>query len=309
MIILLITIFTLISVFFIFYFFSMGFVRGKVYDITSKIVKHGSKTEKYQNEMFEKLDLIKNSSFEYLEVLSRDNLILRGKFLNNNSNKLVIMFHGYRSISENDFSFIFDFYLNKGFNILMVDQRSHGASEGKYITFGTNERYDVLTWCNYICDKFAYIEHIFLAGVSMGATTILLSTELNLPEKVKGIIADCGFTSPKDIISKVLVQSYGVSPEILIPIVNVLCKTFAGFDIYECSVQKAMQKNKLPILFIHGTSDDFVPSIMSKRNFKSCKSDKKLILVDCTNHGFSTVKEKDLVRTEIEKFVLKILPA
>ena len=83
----------------------------------------------------------------------------------------------------------------------------------------------------------------------MGATTVLLSTELGLPDKVKGIIADCGFTSPKDIIAKVVSSRYGVNTDTLLPFVNILCKAFVKFDVYECCVSEALRDNKIPILF------------------------------------------------------------
>lgn len=137
----------------------------------------------------------------------------------------------------------------------------------------------------------------------MGATTILLATELKLPSKVKGLIADCGFTSPKDIISRVLSIRYGLSADVLLPIVNILCITIAKFNVYECSVIYAMDKNTLPVLFIHGRSDDFVPSRMSIENYEACKSRKKLILIDCVTHGLSYLTDKLRVQKEVKSFL------
>ena len=213
------------------------------------------------------------------------------------------MFHGYRSIAENDFAGIFSYYYELGYNILLVDQRAHGRSEGKYITFGIKERFDCLNWCEYIDNTFPQLDEIILGGISMGATTVLLATGLNLPDKVKGIIADCGFTSPKEIISKVVASRFGINADVLLPLVNILCKYIASFDIYECSVNEAMKNNKLPILFIHGTSDDFVPSKMSKENFEACQAEKKLVLTDCVMHGVACLQDKITVRREIKRFL------
>ena len=287
-------------------FFRIGFIKGEVYDITKAHPKEGGKLDKYLVEVKESIEYINSLSYEWVSIKSFDNLTLKARFFKNSSNKIIILFHGYRSIAENDFGPIFKLYYELEYNILLIDQRAHGKSEGKYISFGINERYDCLSWCKFISDNYNYIDEIILGGMSMGSTTILLATELDLPSKVKGIIADCGFTSPKDIISKVVSSRYGLNPEIMLPAVNILCRGIAKFNIYECSVKNAMNKNKLPILFIHGTSDDFVPSKMSKENFEACKTRKKLVLVDCVFHGLSYLTDKLRIEKEVKDFLYSI---
>lgn len=301
---------TLIAVFLIFFIvlisklFNEGFVRGEVFDATKLKVKPGSKSEMFLNELNDGINYINSHNMTWLYITSFDGLKLAARFFNNaDSKKLVILFHGYRSIAENDFAGIFSYYYELGYNILLVDQRAHGRSEGKYITFGIKERFDCLNWCEYVDNTFPQLDEIILGGISMGATTVLLATGLNLPDKVKGIIADCGFTSPKEIISKVVANRFGINADLLLPLVNILCKYIASFDIYECLVNEAMKNNKLPILFIHGTSDDFVPSKMSKENFEACRTEKRLVLVDCVMHGVACLQDKITVRREIKRFL------
>lgn len=287
--------------------FRIACVRGETYDVTTLKLKKNGKLSKYLLELQEAKKFLETLTYENKTITSYDGLKLSAKyFKNKNSDKIIIMFHGYRSIAENDFAAQAKWYYELGYNVLMVDQRSHGKSEGKYITFGIKERYDVVSWCEYVERNFENINEIILAGMSMGSTTVLLASALNLPRNVKGVIADCGFTSPKDIMSKVAERRYGINGKIILPFVNILCRNIAKFDLYEANVPDAMQQNKLPILFIHGQADDFVPSQMSKENFNACRSKKGLVLVDTVNHGLSYFVNKKKVQNEIQKFLKEI---
>lgn len=287
--------------------FNVACARGEVYDVTKLKLKKNGKLERYLTELKEAQEYLNKQYFEFIEIKSYDNLKLIAKyFKKENSNKMIIMFHGYRSIAENDFGAQAKWYYENGYNVLLVDQRSHGKSEGKYITFGVKEKYDVVSWCEYVANNFKELNEIILAGMSMGSTTVLLASALNLPRNVKGIIADCGFTSPKDIISKVAEKRYGINGKMILPLVNILCIVIAKFDLYEANVPDVMHKNQLPILFIHGQADDFVPSKMSKENFNACKSKKRLVLIDTVNHGLSYFVNKKKVQNAIQKFLTEI---
>lgn len=291
----------------VFYFFNIACVRGEVYDVTKLNLKKNGKLEKYLTELEEAQEYLNSQHFEFVEIKSYDNLKLVAKYFEKEkSNKIIIMFHGYRSIAENDFAAQAKWYYENGYNVLLVDQRSHGKSEGKYITFGTKEKYDVVSWCEYVTKNFENINEIILAGMSMGSTTVLLASVLNLPRNVKGIVADCGFTSPKDIISKVAENKFGVNTKIILPLVNLCCKAFAKFDLYEANVLDAMSQNNLPVLFIHGIADDFVPSKMSKENYNACRCKKSLVLVETVNHGLSYFVNKKKVQNEMQKFLSEI---
>lgn len=287
-----------------YYIFYNAFTRGKVFDITKQKLKKESKLNKYLTEFHSNLDYINKIPFNWHYMISDDGLKLAAKFFEcPHSNKIMILFHGYRSIAENDFSAYFKWYYEQGFHILLVDQRAHGKSEGKYITFGIKEKNDCVKWCKYVTDHFDYIHHIYLCGMSMGATTILLASGLNLPEKVKGLIADSGFTSPKDMLMKVASSDYGLDVSVLFPLLNFICRHKAKFNLDESNVKEAMKNNHLPILFIHALSDDFVPSKMTKQNYEECHTLKELVLVDCVTHGFACVYEKGKVQSALQNFL------
>ncbi len=300
---LLIFLFGIFILSFVFLLFHMAFVRGKIFDISKTKLGSRSKMKKHLKAFNENLEFIQNMPFEWHYIKSFDDLKLAGRFFRcENSDRLVIMFPGYRSIGIYDFSFYFKMYYESGFNILLVDNRAQGKSEGKYITFGINERIDCLYWCEYACENFKEVNEIILAGISMGATTALLATELNLPNKVKGLVADSSFTSPKLIISNVL-GKHSINYKIIIPILNIFCKLILKFDLNNYSAIDTLKNNNLPILFVHGLSDDFVPSKMTKENYNVCASEKELLLIDCVNHGMSCVYDYKKVNNVLQNFL------
>lgn len=140
--------------------------------------------------------------YEDVFITSFDGLRLHAKFYAASERKapVQIMFHGYKSSAERDFCGGLREGIDGGFNVLLVDQRAHGESEGKYLTFGVNERFDCLSWASYAAERFGNDVKIYLYGISMGAATVLMASALPLPKSVSGIVADCGYTSPKDII-------------------------------------------------------------------------------------------------------------
>ena len=150
-----------------------------------------------------------------------------------------------------------------GHNLLLVDQRAHGKSGGRTITFGIKERQDLLCWVDYALDRFGSEVSILLYGVSMGAATVLMAAELELPQNVKGIIADCPYSSPIDIILAVGKQT-GYPPKLIRPFVILGAKVYGGFNVQETTAASAVKHTRVPILIIHGEADSFVPADMSK---------------------------------------------
>lgn len=222
------------------------------------------------------------------QILSDDGLRLRGKFLPaENARGTIILLHGYRSVFYKDFSCAFQMYHEFGYNILAVDQRAHGESEGKYICFGAKERYDCAAWARYVDKMHGGKLPIFLGGISMGATTVMLASALKLPKTVRGIIADCGFTSPWDIVRKVGRDMIKLDPSPFLCLGNFYCMWLANFDMKECSTLSALAKTKLPVLFIHGEKDNFVPVSMTKKSQKACASENEMLLVPEAGHGYS----------------------
>lgn len=215
--------------------------------------------------------------------------------------KLIILLHGYRSMSSVDFGSVLRFYLDLGYNILLVDQRAHGKSEGKYICFGAVERYDVPVWVEHAVKHYAP-EHIVLDGISMGAATVLMASNLPMDERVRGIIADSAFSSPWDIVADVARKDYHVPEHPVVDMIAWYARKFAGFDMKQ-SAEECVKHSNLPILFIHGTADGFVPCYMTERAYAVCSTEKSMVLVEGAEHGMSYLKEPERIREALKKFL------
>lgn len=242
--------------------------------------------------------------YEPVEIMSDDNLKLYGKYYHTADNAPVqIMFHGYRSMAERDFSGGLRDTIRMGYNVLLVDQRAHGKSEGKCLTFGIKERYDCLAWVNYAVTRFGPSTQIALYGMSMGSATVLMAAGLPLPENVVAIVADCGYTSPSQIIKKVMGDMhYPLHP--IYSLIRLGGKIFGRFDIEVASASDAMKSCNIPVLFIHGESDLFVPCDMSKENYRLCNSEnKRLLTVPNAGHGLSYMEDKDAYLEALNSFL------
>ena len=217
------------------------------------------------------------------------------------------MLHGYRSGAERDFCGGLKFGIDSGFNVLLVDQRAHGKSEGKCLTFGIKERYDCLTWINYVISQAGGSCKIALYGMSMGAATVLMAAGSGLPKNVACIVADCGYTSPKAIIKKVIREMhYPVFPTYAL--VRLGGMLFGGFDIEEYSAVQAMEKCDIPVLFIHGADDRFVPCDMGRENHRHCRAEgKKLLIVPNAGHGMSYMSDKKAYLGTVSEFLKNAL--
>lgn len=257
---------------------------------------------KYKDVFAKSLEYLDGLKSERVYTKSFDNLKLAASYYNNNSDTTILLFHGYRSDGRFDFACAVKFYIELGLNVLVVDQRANGESEGRLITFGIKERRDVVTWTRFINQKYAP-RNIFLSGVSMGATTVMMAANLGLPQNVKGIIADCGFTAAPDIIKKVARQAFKINASPILPILNVMCKLFGNFSLYETTTVKALKESKIPIFFIHGKKDGFVPCKMTEESHKAAAAEKYICLVEDADHGISFLVDTDNIQKQITEFV------
>ena len=201
---------------------------------------------------------------EQVHITSRDGLRLSARYYHTSDGApTMILCHGFRSCHERDFCGISKIGLAMGHNLLLIDQRSHGKSEGTVITYGIKERFDVIDWISYINERSGTEAPIILYGLSMGAATVLMAAGEPLPDTVRCVVADCPFSSPLDIIVK-------VSGDMKIPafLVNPMARIAAridGFSITETSPVEAVKRAEIPILLIHGEADGFVPCYMSEK--------------------------------------------
>lgn len=207
---------------------------------------------------------LQNRPCEFITIRTPDGLTLSGRYYHvQDGAPLAIGFHGYRSCWLTDFCGGADIAFQMGHNVLLIDERAHGKSEGRTITFGIKERLDLLCWIEYAVNRFGPDVKILLYGVSMGGATVLMASGLDLPDNVKGIVADCPYSAPLDIILEVGRQmNYPV--KLIRPFVILGAKVYGGFDVRETSGEEAVKNATVPILIIHGEDDDFVPAAMSE---------------------------------------------
>lgn len=239
---------------------------------------------------------------EDLYINSFDNLKLHALFINNNTNKTIICVHGYKAKDGlYDFGMSAKFLNSLGYNLLFVDNRAHGLSQGKYIGFGVLDSVDVNSWVDYLVTNMNQ-ETIILYGMSMGAATVMNAQN----NKVKAIIADCGFASGYDEVVYQIKKMYHLPPFPIIPISNVLLKLLAHYSLKEKEAYKSIKNYKNNLLIIHGGKDHFVPTSDAYKIFDNATCHKKILIVPGASHAKSYLKDTELYEQTIKEFLDEI---
>ena len=221
--------------------------------------------------------------------------------------KVAICFHGYTSPGMSDYIGLSDYYLKRGYAMLLPDARAHGESEGEYIGFGCLDRKDALVWINWVIQELGEDVGIVLHGTSMGGATVLMASGLELPGQVRGIVSDCAFTSPKEVFTHVLKNMYHLPAFPAIPGADILNRRLAGYGMDECNAKREVAKAKVPILFIHGTKDTFVPYHMCREIYDCCASPKKILEVEGAAHAESYYKDTESYERALDEFFEEIM--
>lgn len=238
-------------------------------------------------------------------IKSFDGLRLYGALLENYSDKIVICVHGFTGSGKKDFASLAQAYYKNGYNVLLVDNRAHGQSEGKYVGFGVLDRLDLRNWVKYVINRFGSNVQVFLHGISMGAATVLMASSI-MPKNVRGIIADCGFTSVYEIFEYVLKRDYHLPKFPIIYLTNIMSKIRAGYGYKDVNTTAEIARSDIPILFIHGENDEFVPLWMTMKNYSHCKAYKELFIVRESEHAESHYIDKKGYEKRILTFIEKI---
>lgn len=275
---------------------------------TGKIMGSGSPSlEPYLEQMDEGRQWFLRREPEKVEIISHDGLRLRGLYLHNpEARGTIILMHGYRMDGYTDFTCVYKKYYEAGFSLLNAFQRAHAESEGAYITFGVLERFDCRDWAEYVADRFGPEHKIVLDGLSMGAATVLMAAGLDLPENVRGIIADCGFTSPWDQLSYLCKTKYHLPSRPLLDCADIFARILGGFSLKGYSTIDGMKNNRLPVLFLHGEDDQFVPTAFSVRAFEACAAPKRLVTIPGAAHGVSYLVDQATCDRELDEFLSRI---
>lgn len=220
--------------------------------------------------------------------------------------------HGYRSEARGEFCQIAQYYIDKGINVFMPDHVASGGSEGTFCTFGYYEEPDCLKWLAYMKDTFGSDIKILLHGVSMGAATVMMMSGNNaLPENVKLTVSDCGYSTAVGEFTEKL-DDLGLPSGLIIKGVNAVNKLHLGFDFYKLRPVDSVRNAKIPMLFIHGTGDTFIPHRMCQEVYEACGSEHKDILyIEGADHAqsFPTDRETYCRKLDevIDKYVLEVV--
>lgn len=264
--------------------------EGKIYD-------------PYRPQMVEWIKETRAMPHTDVNIMSFDGLKLHGKYFEYKKGAPIeILFHGYRGTAERDLSGGVYRCHSLERNALIIDHRASGESEGKIITFGVKESRDCLSWINFVINNIDKNAKIIITGISMGAATVMTASSMPLPRNVIGVLADCGYTSAKDIIKKVITDMH-LPANLLYPFARLGARLFGGFDPDETSPIESMKKCRLPIIFFHGDTDDFVPCYMSEENYEACTSEhKRLVITPGAGHGLCFPTNQKAYLDELRNF-------
>ena len=258
--------------------------------------------EPFRDQMVQWMKEVRAMPSEAVSITSFDGLQLHGKYYECVPGAPIeLMFHGYRGSAERDLCGGVQRCFALGRNALIVDQRASEGSDGHVISFGINEHKDCHTWVDFMVKRFGPDVKIILTGISMGAATVMMAAGKPLPPNVVGVLADCGYSSPKAIIQKVIAQK-GLPPKLSYPFVKLGARLFGHFDLEETSPVEALQHCKLPVIFFHGEADDYVPCYMSRENFDACAGPRKLVTIPGAGHGLSYLVAPEYYLQQLRAF-------
>lgn len=303
--------------------FKTAICRGHELDINDREALKGTAWDQYYDKIQEGIVWISQQETEDIYIQSEDGLKLHARLMDQSGAKgTVLMFHGYRTHPEVDFSASSHVYYECGNRIVHIDQRAAGESEGKYIGFGVLESRDCCLWAQYIANRFGTDQKIILAGLSMGASTVLMATahhedrrvrincspeepmevSMTLPKNVTGIVADSAFSSPYDIIKKRIRTTYHCNGRLLTIAIGIWSRMLAHYSLKELSVPDVMKHNTIPVLLVHGTEDSNVPVEMTVKIAENCQAPKQVLLVKGAEHGTGYLVDNEAYKKALQEF-------
>lgn len=250
------------------------------------------------------LKLKKQSSV--ITMKSFDGLELKALFAKqkeNESHDYALVIHGYRS-EPRDMAPNAVHFMEKGWNVILPGQRGHGWSEGGYVDMGTFACRDMVGWCNEIV-KMDGEARILLFGISMGAATVMMTSGLDLPSNVIAAIEDCGYSSVWDQFEYRLKYEFHLPPHPILDVASFFCKLRNGYSFHDGSSVRSLGNAKIPMLFIHGDADDYVPFRMLEKNYEAMKGEKEILVVKDAVHAMAGFVDPELYYGRVDAFVEK----
>ena len=253
----------------------------------------------YIDNLYQDMEDMGKRKYKEVEIKGVDGITLKANYYDNNSNKVAILIHGYKATPLNNFSTIGKYLTDMGYNLLMIYQRSHGKSDGKYITFSMLEGLDLLEWIKYV-DNNSSINEIILYGVSMGSSTLMSISDQIESKKVKLLVFESGFIK----MSKMVKDSLRRKNKILLlfyPLVKVHSLVFAHFRLSGFDISKHLENCEIKTLFIHGTKDKLINYKDSLHAYEFKKDNKEILLIEDAGHNMCNLYGRDIIKNKIEE--------
>lgn len=270
-------------------FYSIALKKKKKRKPLSQRAKNQTPDEPLQTLGDKRQEWVDEIGASDVTVKSFDDLTLHAYLAENpgHTDKFVIICHGYTGHAR-EMGFYAEKFYDKGFSILLPAARSHDTSEGKFIDMGWYQRLDIKTWIDMINSKYG-TPKIVLMGVSMGASAVMMaSSEKDIQKNVVCTIEDCGFSSIKEQFEHTLKNMMEIRPQPLMSIANFVTQFKTGIDINKdgyCT--ECLPHCHIPMLFIHGTADKFVPFWMLDKNYNAHPGPKQKYIVVGATHASS----------------------
>ncbi|PID22340.1 alpha/beta hydrolase [Sporosarcina sp. P3] len=304
-IVLLVAFFVIFQIAGSFFFYNLAIKRGPKDFLTGNVdLKVSAETmDVFLNGDW--IDWVEQQEFEEMHMPSRDGVDLTGYYLaaKQPTDKLVILTHGYLGHAKQMGLYGQYYHEELGYNIFMPNARGHGKSGGDYYGFGWPDRLDVMDWTKLLVGEMGTHTQVIYHGLSMGAATVLMASGENLPKQVKAIIADSPYQSVYQLFAYQLDRMFHLPAFPLLDNMSLLTSARAGYSLKEADALSAVQRATVPILYIHGNADTFVPTEMTKELFEKTKSDAELFLVDDANHGEAFVMEQEAYKRKVVEFL------
>ena len=246
---------------------------------------------------------LKNLPHERVTIIAHDGVELVGHWFEvKDAERVLLAVHGWRSAWFRDFGASYDFYTEQHCSVLYIEQRAQGHSGGDMLGFGVLERLDLPDWLEWIVGRCGGEIPIYLAGISMGATTVLMASDLALDGNVRGIMADCGFTSMDAIMRHVAVDNMHLPYGLFRPVLDRQCRKRTGYGLGDVNTADCLRRCTLPVLLVHGEADSFVPPSMTAENYAACAGPKRLLTVPDAGHGLSYIVDQPAYEAAILDF-------
>ena len=267
---------------------------------------HGQQYEAVKDSIIACTRKMDDAPCEWVNITSFDGIKLYGRYYHTQDGAPVqIIFHGYRSFALRDCAGGYILGQKMGFNVLAVDQRAHARSGSNVISFGILERKDCVSWCEYAAGRFGKDVPIIISGLSMGAATVLMASNMNLPDNVCAIMADCPYSDPGDIIRKVSLDEH-YPDKLVYPFIRLGARLYGKFNLEETSAIQAVRETKLPILLLHGEDDRFVPCEMSRKIYEACASSAQIYTFEDAGHGLCYMVDPGKYELATVKFLWQV---